>query len=155
MNADYPAAHSMDTTWFAVDGAGQVAVFMTGETGHLPRGVDNDVASDIVPDEYPSNEEVAEQQGLFLFDYEDQYNDEEPIDLYQRHYVPAVPLHLYQLPASIRARIRKANYPGVKFDEAAVFQPLEYGPCDTSGSHVTFLASDGVTEIPIPPGYAS
>jgi hypothetical protein len=34
--ADYPAAHSMDTDWFAVDQDGHVAVFETGATGAVP-----------------------------------------------------------------------------------------------------------------------
>ena len=33
---DFPAAHSMDTTWFAVDEQGHVAEFSTGEAGCLP-----------------------------------------------------------------------------------------------------------------------
>lgn len=33
---DYPAAHSMDTTWFAIDRDGQVTYASTGETGELP-----------------------------------------------------------------------------------------------------------------------
>lgn len=33
---DYPAAHSMDTTWFAVDANGEVAAFVSGEMGAVP-----------------------------------------------------------------------------------------------------------------------
>jgi hypothetical protein len=33
---DFPAAHSMDSTWFAVDADGHVALFFTGEAGGLP-----------------------------------------------------------------------------------------------------------------------
>lgn len=33
---DYPAAHSMDTSWFAIDNDGHVAVFDTGESGCVP-----------------------------------------------------------------------------------------------------------------------
>lgn len=33
---DHPAAHSMDTTWFAVDRDGKVASFDTGEAGAMP-----------------------------------------------------------------------------------------------------------------------
>lgn len=33
---DFPAAHSMDTAWFAVDREGNVAVFDTGEAGAVP-----------------------------------------------------------------------------------------------------------------------
>jgi hypothetical protein len=32
MDQDYPAAHSMDTFWYAVDRVGQVAIFDTGES---------------------------------------------------------------------------------------------------------------------------
>ncbi|MFO7566009.1 MAG: hypothetical protein R6X02_25420 [Enhygromyxa sp.] len=33
---DLPAAHSMDTEWFAIDGHGHVAVFDSGEAGGVP-----------------------------------------------------------------------------------------------------------------------
>lgn len=33
---DLPAAHSMDTEWFAIDGLGHVAVFESGEGGGVP-----------------------------------------------------------------------------------------------------------------------
>ncbi len=44
---DYPAAHSMDTEWFAVDADGNVGVFDTGEDGALP----NDAAKGLGPGE--------------------------------------------------------------------------------------------------------
>jgi hypothetical protein len=36
MEADYPAAHSMDTQWFAVDRDGYVAIFSSYEAGAVP-----------------------------------------------------------------------------------------------------------------------
>jgi hypothetical protein len=36
MDIDYSAAHSMDSTWFAVDKNGNVAVFETCEGGAMP-----------------------------------------------------------------------------------------------------------------------
>jgi hypothetical protein len=36
LEADYPAAHSMDTEWFAVDADGSVALFDSGEAGAVP-----------------------------------------------------------------------------------------------------------------------
>jgi hypothetical protein len=33
---DFPAAHSMDTTWFAIDRDGNLAVFDSGEAGAVP-----------------------------------------------------------------------------------------------------------------------
>jgi len=38
MDADFPAAHSMDTMWFAVDKDGRVACFDSGEAGAVPAG---------------------------------------------------------------------------------------------------------------------
>src|SRR5215468_7860598 len=37
---DFPAAHSMDTTWFAVDRDGHIGVFESGEPGAVPKQVD-------------------------------------------------------------------------------------------------------------------
>lgn len=43
--ADFPAAHSMDSAWFAVDRDGHVAYFSTGEAGAMPGvGVNGDSA---------------------------------------------------------------------------------------------------------------
>jgi hypothetical protein len=36
VNQDFPAAHSMDSAWFAVDRDGRVAYFSTGEAGAMP-----------------------------------------------------------------------------------------------------------------------
>ena len=36
MEPDYPAAHSMDTDWYAVDRDGHVALFESGEAGAVP-----------------------------------------------------------------------------------------------------------------------
>jgi hypothetical protein len=36
MDTDFPAAHSMDTVWFAVDRDGHVALFRSGEAGAVP-----------------------------------------------------------------------------------------------------------------------
>ena len=41
---DYPAAHSMDTSWYAVDAAGHVALFESGENGHAPHSTLEDEA---------------------------------------------------------------------------------------------------------------
>ncbi len=38
MPPDYPAAHSMDTCFFAIDRDGHVAIFDTGEAGAVPTG---------------------------------------------------------------------------------------------------------------------
>jgi hypothetical protein len=45
---DYPAAHSMDTTWFAVDRDGFVAVFESNEGGVVPEGALSTETTDLV-----------------------------------------------------------------------------------------------------------
>jgi hypothetical protein len=42
MEPDYPAAHSMDTSWYAVDRDGHVAIFSSGEAGAVPMTVSSD-----------------------------------------------------------------------------------------------------------------
>jgi hypothetical protein len=42
-DADFPAAHSMDTDWFAVDRDGHVGVFLSGEAGAVPTEAMQDV----------------------------------------------------------------------------------------------------------------
>lgn len=44
---DFPAAHSMDTEWFAVDDDGHVAVFDSGEGGAVPRGIEEGARDDL------------------------------------------------------------------------------------------------------------
>lgn len=39
---DWPAAHSMDTAWYAVDADGHIGRFETGEAGALPHGAANE-----------------------------------------------------------------------------------------------------------------
>src|SRR5689334_11564350 len=63
MDADFPAAHSMDTAWYAVDHDGYVGFFDTGEEGHIPRGAltVDDASLPPLPD--------GLRDGLFTFDY--------------------------------------------------------------------------------------
>jgi hypothetical protein len=37
MMSDFPAAHSMDTDWFAIDADGNIGVFQSGEGGAVPK----------------------------------------------------------------------------------------------------------------------
>src|SRR5262245_34461096 len=49
MDLDFPAAHSTDTTWFAVDRDGHVACFDSGEAGDVPAGAVGWAASEDAP----------------------------------------------------------------------------------------------------------
>jgi hypothetical protein len=45
---DYPAAHSMDSTWWAVDGEGHVAQVNTGEAGAVPAAAGQPADADLI-----------------------------------------------------------------------------------------------------------
>lgn len=66
---DYPAAHSMDTTWFAVDQDGHVAAFETGEAGAVP--TEAYLGEDVPHDELralPRTPDLVDVDGLFADD---------------------------------------------------------------------------------------
>src|SRR5262245_30135137 len=170
MGSDFPAAHSMDTHWFAVDGRGHVALFDTGENGHAPQGVESqddgtlyDLWAFSHPDypddpterveawgrqglEWPGG--VATHLGVFYYDYPEGFD---PIEPYDREGTPAVPLHVDQLPPELRGRCRRVCYEQLDFAQSPLVQPLEYGPCVYwYVDRVAYVASDGQTVRPLP-----
>lgn len=152
MNADYPAAHSMDTVWFAVDGAGHVAVCWSSENGHVPDGGTNDITYHFHQDEddYLNWEDLARQFDLFLYDYEDNYGGPDALMPYQRALAPEHPLHVHQLPAALRREVQRVPFAPLNFAEAERLQPMEFYPCSYWYAYRHFLASDGVTLVEIP-----
>ncbi len=64
MELDYPAAHSMDTRWYAIDRDGHVASFYSGEAGAVP------MAATVIENEYHMLEQLRElvPVGSVLFD---------------------------------------------------------------------------------------
>jgi hypothetical protein len=67
---DYPAAHSMDSSWFAVDADGHVGYFRTGEAGAMPyEGVTGDAAElliDRLARAVPPTEAIHDPRGHLL-----------------------------------------------------------------------------------------
>jgi hypothetical protein len=70
MEPDFPAAHSMDTTWFAVDRDGHVACFSSGEAGAVPSQAadpeETGEALDRLARALPRGGVVYDRQGRFL-----------------------------------------------------------------------------------------
>lgn len=102
---DVPAAHSMDTEWFAVDANGHVAIFDTGEDGALPiaaanLGGDATAAHQLVQDE---------ERPLALFCYARDHGDDP--GRYQRTAAPPQPLHVDDLPAAVRQAVGALRLP--------------------------------------------
>ena len=224
MEPDYPAAHSMDTTFFAVDRDGHVALFNTGEagcvpenacqnenilrtlTGVLPRceiiydpagyrlpgskrmagywspglgypvlmflssldAVREDLAAGTAvtvratTDNVVFWRELSEERhealianghclgGSYLFDPEDDTEDEERIrpnpsayglfyydhltenwisGPYGRQRIPAQPVHVDQLPPTVRNEFKSFVFDKLRFTEAPHVQPMEHAPC--------------------------
>jgi hypothetical protein len=78
MDDDFPAAHSHDVRWFAVDQAGHVAIFWSGMMGHSPEIAENaDLAQELWrlrhPDEGPLSwrdaNELPSRLGFFYYEY--------------------------------------------------------------------------------------
>ncbi len=68
MDPDFSAAHSMDSTWFAVDRDGRVALFDSGENGAVAEGaarLDHGLALDDVAAHAPSGAAVYDVDGLY------------------------------------------------------------------------------------------
>jgi hypothetical protein len=66
MEPDYPAAHSMDTDWFAVDPDGHIAMFHSGEAGAVPvdaTATEDDSLLDRLPGLVPDSEVVYDADG--------------------------------------------------------------------------------------------
>jgi hypothetical protein len=157
MDTDYPAAHSMDTVWFAVDAVGQVGLFDSGETGHVPDGEENDVRTELwdlwrpgeEKDDYWDLDYLCAIKGIYYFLYPETYGFG-PVGLYRRDLVPKRPLHVDQLPYELRLRCRDPLF-SFRFDQVKQFQPLEHVRCVLWDSSIAaYLCGDGKTVKPLP-----
>jgi hypothetical protein len=163
ITADYPAAHSMDTAWFAVDRHGHVGVFATGEPGHMPAALpeETSVYDVVVPllanlfpgqpradvDDLAEEFDLASACGLFVYDYPDEYS---LIGLlYRRERTPRLPLHIDQLPPEVRVLCQRQRFEALDFTQDELIQPAEHVGC--KGWHLeAYLDRDGVTVRPLP-----
>lgn len=148
---NYPAAHSMDTTWYAVDAAGRVAAFQSGEDGHVPLGAtDADFVFDLWRLWDPENNlrrtaDLAAALGLFFYSYAG--HGYVGAGLYQRESAPVMPLHVAQLPPAMRVQCSQLRFEDLDFRQVTVVQPLEQFPCRSwyANPCPMYLAVDGVT----------
>jgi hypothetical protein len=162
MDTDFPAAHSMDTEWFAVDQDGHVALFISGENGPVPRSTDEermnlwDVLRALTGKPSTREEEVAYGDGLDveeavrlgMFLYEHCQESDYFLDPYGREETPAQPLHVDQLPPQVRAWFRQVRFEGVCFADAPHVQPLESMGCSVWAGG-GYLGSDLKTVRPM------
>jgi hypothetical protein len=149
MDADFPAAHSMDTEWFAVDQDGQVALFVSGADGSVPDGAPaadlgevlrtlggSETAIELFP-------ELA-RLGLHVYEVASYFFS----GPYRRTHRPPGPLHVDQLPPRLRQQAKIVRFDGLRFEEKELLQPCDYTAC--SANEVAYLAEDGKTIRPVP-----
>jgi len=142
-DCDYPAAHSMDTTWFAVDRDGFVAMLVTNEEGALPLASQEDQGDgmEFLEDlsahtgrelqlgdyEFP----LPESLGLFGYEWplgefpegcelsEDELCDMQESDglpsPYKRSAVPTAPLKIDDLPPNLQKKLKGLVFSEVSF----------------------------------------
>jgi hypothetical protein len=162
---DYPAAHSMDTDWFAVDGAGQVGLFQSGPDGAYPSdaygggslhdGVSGPDLNDILhqlragqQDADPDDWEVDGfvQAGLYVFESSDGEHLSPPVEIHENFLAfpytlthrPDHPLHIGQLSPRLVALLRAVRLPASRFGTTPTVQPAR----QVSGS--TWYSYSGV-----------
>jgi hypothetical protein len=170
MDADFPAAHSMDTWWFAVDAEGHVAVFDSGEAGAVPIAALSALSNSSGPPVMTALTTLLspgltrwEPSTLGLFSYEHPLRFERLLQSelllnqegprvsgpYVRLSVPERPLHVDQLPPPVRAVVTSVRFNRLTFAEERAIQPAEQTPC--ASEQPDFLTLGGERK-PFPPG---
>jgi hypothetical protein len=162
MDGDFPAAHSMDTEWFAVDAKGHVGVFISGENGAVPRGcVQGNYLSELLDDlrgqpaaEDANDDDVALDddadldegvwRGLFVYEYADDYVLGVYMP-YENTRKPAAALHVDQLPPRWRKLVKQVQFPDSDFATDSLIQPADHVECEFWSDVVWCLAGDGRT----------
>lgn len=156
MQPDYPAAHSMDTFWFAVDRDGHVAMFNSGEAGAVPvQGYLGEEwgatleALEKLPGQGSSkdddNFEVVLNHGVFYYSHE---KTENIVAGPYTQMKPGKPVKIDQLPPEAREVVERVKFDSVSFESTKEIQPVEFFPSQAwSGA---YLDKDGVTVRPIP-----
>lgn len=157
MDCDFPAAHSADTTWFAVDKDGHVGIFETGEAGAMPlicaggENFDTDPLQRALQVPNTKNEwddEVPDwSRRLFVYEHGEDYENW-VAGPYNRQGVPSNPVTIDQLPEPLRAELKQAQMPTVCFAEAATLQPVEHVKC--AAWDPAYVTGDGKRIRPIP-----
>jgi hypothetical protein len=161
MPDDFPAAHSIDTQWFAVDADGRVAVLHSGEEGPVPEWLEqhqpaviawlHGLSPQAAADQWwaPQNDDFR-RLGLFVYSYEHDHWGGWFAWAYEREVVPDVPLHIDQLPPQIREIFARVRFDKLRFADSAHVQPVDFFPCGLWDDEPGYLASDGQTIRAVP-----
>jgi hypothetical protein len=177
---DYPAAHSMDTNWFAVDGEGRVGLFQSGMDGAYPSAAygGGDLHQGSGPElaeilrQLRTAQEDADQDdwetvefvraGLYVFESSDGDDSNPPVMIHENslafpyilRHRPEQPLHIGQVSPRLATLLRAVRLPASRFGATQTVQPAGQVPGETWYSYsavlVAYLDEDGLTIRPIP-----
>jgi hypothetical protein len=166
---DYPAAHSMDTTWYAVDAAGHVGIFHSSENGPIPLSADQDqhlfwflrfldsggtdtdyhAEADEDHEDFDAAEDRLGDRGFFVYWYMDL--PEPVLAAYSGKVVPDQAIHVDELPPTVRQFVSKATLPGANFATDDEVQPIGQVDCFYySEDEVAFLTAGEKEARPVP-----
>lgn len=151
--SDFPAAHSMDTTWFAVDRDGHVAVFDSGEAGAVPVEGYTDEWEPILDELVkaaggPALDEEDEEDawenrpqrlaalGIYYYAHEEWENA--LAGPYQRSGAPKAPMPGAKVPRGLLEQM--VSFDG-RFAETERLQPVEHWPSDAWSD--AWVSTDG------------
>jgi hypothetical protein len=165
---DYPAAHSMDTDWFAVDGEGRVGLFQSGQDGAYPSdaygggslhdgdGPDVDAILRqllaLQPDADLNAREVVDgfvQAGVYVFEASDGEHRSLPLLIHENSLAfpytlthrPDQPLHIGQVSPQLAALLRAVRLPASRFGATQTVQPAGQVPGSTWYSYTAVLVA--------------
>lgn len=160
-SSDFPAAHSMDTTWFAVDRDGHVAVFDSGEAGAVPvEGYNEDwypILEELVKaaggqelaadddDAWADRPNRLAAMGIYYYAHEEWENA--MAGPYDRTGVPEQPMPGHHVPRGLLKQM--VSFDG-RFAETERLQPVEHWPSDAWSE--AWISADG-TSVKCVPGH--
>ena len=130
-NDDYPAAHSMDTAWFAVDENGNLAEFHAGDEGSVPvewlenKGEGKEVWEAWRTRTPPFDQIDCKQAYWFGGD------DDCKCGTYRRINVPLKPLRTNDISPPALEALQPVVLDSIQFDRMLWIQPVEFLPCHT------------------------
>lgn len=151
MSDDFPAAHSADTFWFAVDKDGHVAFFFSGEAGAVPKKALQSQDASILKTLAPGKDVPLDPFGypdpvsLGFYHYElgDEY-DNWIAGLYRRSDPPKEAFTVKDLPEKLQSQVLTCTLTNISFEQATRIQPIEHVPCFAWES--TYITSDGLVK---------
>ncbi len=147
MAEDYPAAHSADTHWFAVDRDGCVARFWSDEDGAIPSDAFTDwdcALQNWLLQHRPARDVPPDDTGLACHGcFEYSHVPHGIAGPYALDSSPEQPLHIDELPPHLRKLVAGVRF-DLRFVETPDLQPAEHAECqawgaaylDVTGKHI-------------------